>query len=505
MKSLLSACANAGIAEWVYSNDLAEHPLAQKLKQCPQIRTWNIADARGATAFAMARSQVTERPVAIIVANTQEARLIQPLLELAIRYMRPLLLITLCSEEEATAALAQSSALDENAAEESLSDEGILKHINLSLPCPSSELPALNEILQDSKPLQIFLSGTLDMAGDVAGMSISEAPTRPIFRGSLVKLSRMVRFHAKEGLVLMLGALEGHEQEPALWIAQTLNVPVIADAASGLREELAKHQLQEGDRILKEYPARSILRLGEVPTSPLWAALEDMPLSEVYSITRTGISGLERPNYCVQGDLEQIMKAVGEISNIGDVDNWTSRTRPYKALVEELLYSYPESAASLIRSYSQYACMGEFIYIGSKDGEALWNRFAQNNIATPSIIAQRGSDSAIISQFFALSAEMEVAYALVDCDQIQSDLQACELIPQLTAGKRIIAAICTGREDENAPSLKAIAENWKASYICMNSEMDLDSLDELSDDSLCILEIKPYMEQSTALITRLMR
>jgi len=503
MKSLLSACANAGIAEWVYSNELDEHPLIQKIKQCPQIRTWSSVDVCGAVAFAMARSQITERPVAILVANPKTVEIIQALLDKAIKHMRPLLLVTLCSEEEASALAASPAASEQS--DESASEEPTLNCIKLTLPCSSSELPALSEILKDSKPLQILLSGHLDMSGDVAGMSISKAPTRPIFSGSLLKLSRMVRFHAKEGLILMLGALESHEQEPALWIAQTLNVPVIADAASGLREELGKHQLLEGDRIIQKYPARSILRLGGVPTSPLWAALEDMPQCEVYSITRTGISGLKRPNYCVQGDLEQIMKAVGEISNVGDVDSWISRTRPYKALIEELLYSYPESDASLIRSYSQYACMAEFIYLGSTEVESLWNRFAQNNIATPNLIAQRGGDTSIISQFFALSAEMESSYALVDCEQIQSDLKAYDLIPQLTAGKRILAAITTGSEDENAPSLKTIAQDWKASYICMRSEMDMDKLDELGDDSLCILEIKPDMAESAALMQRLMR
>ena len=66
----------------------------------------------------------------------------------------------------------------------------------------------------------------------------------------------------------MIGGLDPTEQAPARWLANELKAPVVADATSGLREELAHLALTDADALLREHPPAVLLRLGTCP----WAA-----------------------------------------------------------------------------------------------------------------------------------------------------------------------------------------------------------------------------------------
>ena len=87
----------------------------------------------------------------------------------------------------------------------------------------------------------------------------AEPPEENKFRGSLSGLAQALRFKARHGLVLMLGGLDPTEQAPALWLANELKAPVVADATSGLREELDHLALTDADRLLKQNPPAVLL------------------------------------------------------------------------------------------------------------------------------------------------------------------------------------------------------------------------------------------------------
>ena len=70
-----------------------------------------------------------------------------------------------------------------------------------------------------------------------------------------------------------------------------------------------------------------------------WRDLEDIPATEVFSVTRTGFSGLARPATVVTGNLEAIRHALGDIDTVGDVNGLRSMNKRRKALMEELLLS----------------------------------------------------------------------------------------------------------------------------------------------------------------------
>jgi 2-succinyl-5-enolpyruvyl-6-hydroxy-3-cyclohexene-1-carboxylate synthase len=61
-----------------------------------------------------------------------------------------------------------------------------------------------------------------------------------------------------------------------------------------------------------------------------------MPETQVYSITRTGFSGLCRDSIVIEGEPEQVMKALGDIPHTGDTERLLPRSRRYCGRLEEL-------------------------------------------------------------------------------------------------------------------------------------------------------------------------
>ncbi len=516
MKSLISCCTTAGIAEWTCCPGELNGPLLRALADCPVIHRWTQADERSAAYFALGRIQATGRPVAVLAGTGAEATSLTPAVVEAYYQRRPLLVMTLD-----TCAHAGGTGAPHRIEHENLF--GIYAPtLELTLPCAVSDLPDLRSALAEGFPLHLNVrvdarAASPASGGGFAGLELAEPPPAPAFRGSLVELSQMLRFRSMEGLVLLLGGLEPTEQEPALWLARTLRVPVLAEAASGLREELAAYALRNGDRLLTKFPPRFVLRVGDVPTGSFWRALEDMPEVGVYSITRTGFSGLCRKSHVIEGELEQIMKALGDVPHVGDTERLLPRSRHASGRVEELLLSYPESEAAMVRSFSNHAGIADVICLGSGSTMALWNDYAQSQVPTLYVRANNGAGGAdgTVSSFLGNAADATYACCLTGDLSLLRDSGAAAMLPQLPEGRRVVAVLNNegaGLADEPglAPELQRLlvqrptysmaelARLWGAEYYAIHCEADLEILDSLEDNAFALLELIPDPEQTRA-------
>ncbi len=506
----------AGIAEWVCCPGELNGPLLRALAECPVIHRWTQADERSAAYFALGRVQATGRPVAVLAGTGVEATSLTPAVVEAYYQRRPLLVMTLDTPSPAGGTGAPHRIEHENLF-------GIYAPtVELSLPCAVSDLPDLRSALAEGFPIHLNVrvdarAATSAAMGSFAGLDVAEPPPPPPFRSSLVALSQMLRFRSMEGLVLLLGGLEPTEQEPALWLARTLRVPVLAEAASGLREELAAYALRDGDRLLTQFPPRFVLRVGDVPTGPFWKALEDMPEVEVYSITRTGFSGLCRKSHVVEGDLEQIMKSLGDVPHVGDTERLLPRSRHAAGRLEELLLAYPECEASMVRSFSNLAGIADVICLGSGSTMALWNNYAQSQVPTVYVRANNGAGGAdgTVSSFLGNAADATYACCLTGDLSLLRDSGAAAMLPQLPEGRRVVAVLNNegaGLADEPglAPELQRLlvqrptfsmaelARLWGAEYYAIHCEADLEILDSLEDNAFALLELMPDPDQTAA-------
>ena len=484
MKNLLSACATAGIAEWVCCPSSLNTPLMELLAQLPGTHCWSIADEPSAAAFALGRCQASTRPLALLGSSTAAATSMLPAVTEAFYQRRPLLVITIDEQTDL-----EGEAIFGNFA----------NCIDIKLPCSGSDIPPLRELMAECQPLHLRLLGEINQETESVGLSdisvVDPAPAPP-FRGSLVDLSQMLRFNAYEGLVLMLGSLEPNEQEPALWMARALRVPTLADASSGLREELSGLRLHLGDSILKQQPPRNILRLGEMPQSAFWSELEQLHDSNVFSISRSGFSGLRRPTVNIEGDIEQIMKAVGDVPHVGDINGLMAPSRKIASKIEELMMSFPECVAAMLRYFSQQACIADVISIGGARTRQLWDDYAQSIMPTVYLRNRSHTGAGIISTFFGNAADAQYACCLVDRLSLLRDTAAGNIASKLTAGKRVIAVINDGSEEPETLSLPELAQLWGAQYYAIYCESDFEVLESLEESALVILEIKPDLDQT---------
>lgn len=507
MFSLISCTAMAGVAEWVCCPGMNNAPLYEALADCPVIHRWTAADDRTAAAFALGRVQATARPVITVAGSGAAAAAMLPIVVDAYYHRRPLIVLTM---DEAADTGGTGAPL-------SMEQENLFGHfaptVELNLPCPVSDLPDISALLAEGFPLHLRVR--LDAAGstlrgDYSALQIGDAPAAPAFRGSLVALSQMLRFRAVEGLVLMIGALEPSEQEPVLWLAQTLRVPVVAEAASGLREELGGLVLHRADELLMQYPPRYVLRVGDVPTGQFWQALENLPQTEVFSITRTGFSGLCRKSTVIEGDPEQIMKSLGDVPHVGDTERLLQRSRHTAGRSEERLLASPESAEALVRALSIHAALADVVCLGSSTITELWNHYAQNHVPTLYLrdLHTAGPDGTIAT-FLGNAADSAMAFCLVGDLTLLRDLNAAAMVPQLPAGKRIIAvlnndgargAAYAAADDPELHRLlvqpptmepENVARLWNAEYYRIRSEADLEVLDSIDDSALVLLDVIP--------------
>ena len=507
MYSLISCAALAGIAEWVCCPGRHNAPLYRALAACPAIHRWDMADAAAAAFFALGRVQATGRPAAVVAGSGNEAAAMLPAAVNAYYGRHPLLIVTVDN-----AANGGGTGAPGCVEQESLF--GIYAPtMQLELPCPISDLPDLANQLAEGFPVHLQLRVDADgvmHARDMSTLTVAEPLEAPPFRGSLVALSQMLRFRAQEGLVLLIGALEPAEQEPALWLARTLRVPVVADAASGLREELAAYGLQDAEDILRETPPPYVLRVGAVPESPFWPMLEDMLGTQVFSITRSGFSGLTRPSEVIEGEPEQIMKALGDVPHVGDTLRLLPASRQASGRTEELLLESQESAPALVRAFSMHAALADTVCLGSPTAAELWNRYAQWQVPTLYLrsLHTMGSQG-VLSTFLGLSAGAESAYCLVGDLAVLRDLAAPAILPQLPPGKRVIAVLSNNGAEQALPDTEEdpelerllcqpqefrvsdLAALWGAACYPIHSEADFEVLETTEDDALIFLEILP--------------
>lgn len=497
----------AGVAEWVCCPGAMNGPLVRALACCAEVHRWHLQEERSAAFFALGRIQATARAVAVVAGSGSSAAALMPAVVEAYYQRRPLIIITMDSpypvEGTGTWGRIEQDSLFGFFA----------PTVELRLPCSVSDLPDMVALCSEGFPIHLRVLCAPGVRRSSDGfINVAEPPAPPRFRGSLVELSQMLRFRAQaEGLLLILGELDPAEQEPALWLARTLRVPVLAEPTSGLREKLSTLLLPSNaaEELLSEYTPRYVLRVGSVPSFSFWQALDDMPEIEVFSLSRSGFSGLRRPSVVMEGDLEQIMKALGDVPHVGDVLGLLPRARKVAARMEEELFNAPESAPALIRAFSQHACLADVMFLGSPSAERLWSAYAQQQVPVyyTRTISQAGGADGALSAFLGNAVDASFACALVGDIAFLRDIPAAMLLPQLPPGKRVIAVLNNeGAGLAATPSMDAelrrlsvqppeldlqeLARLWRAEYYPIRCEADLEVIEGLGEDTIAILDIQ---------------
>ncbi|NWK54665.1 2-succinyl-5-enolpyruvyl-6-hydroxy-3-cyclohexene-1-carboxylic-acid synthase [Verrucomicrobiaceae bacterium N1E253] len=350
-------------------------------------------------------------------------------------------------------------------------------------------------------PWHVNLCLEEDERGEEGGVRTSKVRVgeirEPIGNLNMLPVLEMMRNAWRGGMVVMLGGLEPWDREEVWHFLKDLAVPVLADSTSGLREALGRLSLVDGDRLLRNHPPASVLRIGEVPVGRFWRDLESMPEVEVVSLTRTDHSGLARESVVIRGDIPRSLRALGEVSSVGDTTDLLKTAARGRGVLGEHLEAFPESEPGMVRTLSVMATMGRSLYLGNSLPIREWNDFSQREIPYEMVRANRGANGidGQISTWLGATADEEDAWGVFGDLTTLYDLSAPALLAQVETKGRMLVVINNGggRIFGRLPKVQALDEEveemvtnahdtrfehwasmWGMRYICVRGIEDFD-------------------------------
>jgi 2-succinyl-5-enolpyruvyl-6-hydroxy-3-cyclohexene-1-carboxylate synthase len=336
-------------------------------------------------------------------------------------------------------------------------------------------------------------------------------------RPDVAALARWLRAEAFRGVVVMIGGLEPDEREEVYHFCRALNVPVVAEATSGLRESLAELSIFDADRMLKQRPPGKVLRLGEVPSGRFWRDLEALPDVQVWSVCRNGLPGLARASEVSRGPVDRVLKALGQVDPLDDaLDYWVGASGR-AARIDELLEAYPDSEPGMLRMLSNYASVGSGVFLGNSMPIREWNDFAQWQREVTQVRANRGANGidGQISTWLGCSADLTDAWAVVGDLTALYDLAAPFVLKQIEPAGRVLAVIHNGgggifsrlprlaamhpraaecMTNPHDADLAGFAAIWDMRYVRISRVDDFDAFEP--GDRPMLLEVRPDPEQT---------
>jgi len=447
---ILSKAVEAGVGEFVVCGGARNAVLLEVLAQMEtagKVRVWSHFEERSAGFFALGRTMETGKPCAVVVTSgTAVAELLPAVVE-GFYQARPLVLITgdrpeLFRGSGAPQAVEQVGIFSEYACTDLETWDGMLPlHLNVELE-------------------EAFEIGNADFAKlEVGEFSLD------LGRPNVGALARWIRERSMRGLVVMIGELESREQEEVFHFCEALDAPVVPDATSGLREALQHLVLVGADLVLKKNPPSKILRLGGVPSGRFWRDLEDLPKVDVWSVCRNGLRGLGREANVLQGSLDRILPAIGDVEEIGDGSGLLEGVEGRGQEIEEALETFPDSEPGWMRTLSVFASIGESVYLGNSLPIREWNTFAQWERPVQNIRANRGANGidGQISSWLGASAEEENAWGIFGDLTALYDLAGLKMLGQVKCHGRVMVVINNGGGQifSLVPRLEAMSETAK--------------------------------------------
>jgi 2-succinyl-5-enolpyruvyl-6-hydroxy-3-cyclohexene-1-carboxylate synthase len=507
VRGVLGACFGRGIDEYVVCAGARNAALVVALLRAEGVRVWAHFEERSAGFFALGRTMVTGRPCAVVTTSgTAVAELLPAVIE-AHYQGRPLVVVS----------ADRPAGYRGSGAPQAIQQPGIFgNYVGGSNDITGELAEGLFGGWNGRCPWHLNVClGEMGEADAPLGQPLEFVPQRTPFETA--GLATFLRKDVFRGLVVMLGGLDTQDCEEVFHFLVQLGAPVVADAASGLREALGRLVLTDGDLLLANNPPAKILRLGDVPVGRFWRDLEDRPEIQVFSVTRSGFSGLARPSAVIVGDVGRVIRGLGSVGEVGDVlDHFPASTRR-RAIFDELLEAWPDSEPGLLRTLSGYAATGSGVFLGNSLPVREWGMFAQVQHPYAAVHAARGANGidGQISTWLGTSADDPGAWGVFGDLTTLYDLAAPALLEQaVKVGRRLVVINNGGGKifsrvaslrglgppemevitNAHARSFEAWAAMWQLGYVRVGAAEDFDALDDRPE--ALVVEVVPDAEQT---------
>lgn len=474
---ILSKLFSLGVRECVLCPAGRNAPFVALLAESKICKIYYWYEERSAAFFALGRAQQTKIPVAVITTSGTAAGELLPAIMEAYYTGTPLIAVTADRPRRFRGTGAPQTA-------EQKGLFGVYTPIALDLA--EGEPLDLQEWDQRG-PVHInvcFEEPLLDKVPACIEVKEREEKLSKDFSSETKQLDAFIT-HAKNLFVIVSG-LPQESQEAVASFLQQLNAPVYFEAHSGLREHLQLQRLSikctEGLLARAQscnYPIKSILRIGGVPTLRLWRDLEELQDTiHVFSVNQVPFSGLSRSSiFTVEPDRffthYQPQKRFPFPEEFFQVDQWIATQTC--ALFEE----FPCAEPSLVHALSKELNHGAHIYLGNSSPIREWDLAASYENKKFHVTASRGVNGidGQISTFLGRCVKDRSNWAIVGDLTALYDLPAFWILNQLevedivvliinNGGGKFFSRIFPHPEFQNNHSLcfEGVARLWSIEY-----------------------------------------
>jgi len=184
--------------------------------------------------------------------------------------------------------------------------------------------------------------------------------------------------------LVVVGSLhDRQDREDTLDCCRRLGAPVLAEAGSHIKADLAGLLLRGGEVVAADGVRRglfdAVFRVGDIPTFRLWRDLEQARDLPVLSISRQPWRGLTHGLHChaeagTRLPLDDLASAPDFPPHVAA--DLHARDDRVAALIEGLLSRHALSEPAVVRGLSQVIDAGSFVYLGNSLPIREWNQFA---------------------------------------------------------------------------------------------------------------------------------
>lgn len=445
-EATLAHLLGLGVSEFIVCAGARNVPLVTSILEVRSerdLRVYHHFDERTASFFAIGLAKRDGAPVAVVTTSgTAAAELLPATIEAHYSGI-PLILVTADRPAEY-----RGSGAPQAIVQPGLFGGYASKSIDISEEADLSRVLTWNR----GGPLHLNVCLAEPSPEDfVSALSPREIPRpgRPVGAGDEGRLEAFIA--NPENLVVILGELPRHWQEPVESFLDLLRVPVWAEATSGLRESkrLAPYRIA----LEKQLSTRSIhkvLRIGGVPSLRFWRDLESSPEIEVISVSALPYSGLARASrhlmtadFPVSAELPHPGTAQpGQVN-----DSILPREGLFRAdMLGACLEKFPQAEPSVFRVLSEEIDSCAHVFLGNSLPIREWNLAASFEVGHRHVFASRGANGidGQVATYLGVSEGADESWGIFGDLTALYDLNAPALLPLLEDGKRRIVIINNG-------------------------------------------------------------
>lgn len=493
---VLQSCILHGVNEFVVCAGSRNSSFVQALDSEKRLKTYYWPEERSAAFFALGRSKLTNRPVAVITTSgTASAELLPATIE-AFYTSIPLVLIT----------ADRPQSFRGSGAPQSIEQIGLFSHfvqfcqdITPSSPC---------QLEKWLKTIPVHLN-----------VCLAEPQKQPKFQGKELflkyepsMLAPIDFSDAKHKLDSFLGkvnhplaivsTLHPGAQESVAQFLLKLGMPIMLEGISGLREDPRLQDLciQRTYKVLETaeeagYPIDGILRIGGIPTHRIWRDLEYLEDSiKICGLNEQPFSGLSWTRCVAQVPIAKFLNAYTPFRqfDLAKAENWLKEEKEFQEKLFELFEEEDEAEPSLMHALSKHIPNGAHIYLGNSLPIREWDMAAIRDDKKWRMNASRGvcGIDGQLSTFLGLACKQRENWGIFGDLTALYDLVGPWILSQLQEIKVHIVVINNGggkifermphyKEmlnqhnriilNEHKLSFRPLADLWDLPYNCLKN------------------------------------